>query len=609
MPPPGTVEQFTPSIPKESIDTTGRKARSEAYEWYVNTLLEQGIEVEVTDDYTDKVSGMRHVYIRQVIEGLSVQNAVGNININKKGVIVSNYHNFVKKSFRSTLPDPKPSLDAIDALRAFAKTKLGREVPEDIAVLADARLDREHDIVMDTASEFAYQPMYADLRLLQLEDRSLNLIWQVNADFEDAWYDASVDAHSGETHQLVDFVHWYTYEVFPHYFVSPEDGPDAARKIEPELINSEYSPLGWHDMGSNGGKFRNTQGNNVRAQENLNGQVIGPIDNKYRPTANAQDEFHYELDLSLQPDQYLDAAITSLFYHCNIFHDFLYNMGFDEVSGNFQADNFGRGGRENDPVTANCQDGAGTNNANFATPPDGQPGRMRMYTWTYTNPRRDGDFDSGIIYHEFGHGVSNRLTGGPGSSGCLGGSQPGGMGEGWSDFYAIMFRHQPQYNRNMVFGTGGYVTQQLTIRNWPYSTNRTVAPQLYNNVPGLPIHQIGAVWCTILYEVYWNFVDQHGFDPDWINGNGGNNMIGRAVHDGMKMQPCRPTIVDARDAILDAIRDSHGDADWCLAWDGFATRGLGTEAPTNARENNFDMPPECAQIMRDAGYTAGQLSH
>lgn len=44
---------------------------------------------------------------------------------------------------------------------------------------------------------------------------------------------------------------------------------------------------------------------------------------------------------------------------------------------NFQNNNFGKGGAGNDRVTISVQDAAGTNNADFATPADGQSGRMR----------------------------------------------------------------------------------------------------------------------------------------------------------------------------------------------------------------------------------------
>ena len=109
--------------------------------------------------------------------------------------------------------------------------------------------------------------------------------------------------------------------------------------------------------------------------------------------------------------------------------------GFDEVSGNFQQYNFGRGGEEGDAVIANAQDGSGYNNANFMTPPDGQNGRMRMYLWNTALPYRDGDLEAGIVIHELSHGLSTRLTGGPANSGCLGFGEPGGMGEGWGGTY------------------------------------------------------------------------------------------------------------------------------------------------------------------------------
>jgi extracellular elastinolytic metalloproteinase len=73
------------------------------------------------------------------------------------------------------------------------------------------------------------------------------------------------------------------------------------------------------------------------------------------------------VDLTAEPKSYLDAAITNLFYWNNIMHDLFYKYGFNEESGNFQENNLGRGGKGNDAVIANAQDGAGYNNANFAT--------------------------------------------------------------------------------------------------------------------------------------------------------------------------------------------------------------------------------------------------
>lgn len=63
---------------------------------------------------------------------------------------------------------------------------------------------------------------------------------------------------------------------------------------------------------------------------------------------------------------------------------FSVRYGFTEKAFNFQSNNFGRGGRGNDRVTVSVQDKSGLDNANFATPPDGQSGHMRMYLWDFT---------------------------------------------------------------------------------------------------------------------------------------------------------------------------------------------------------------------------------
>ena len=65
--------------------------------------------------------------------------------------------------------------------------------------------------------------------------------------------------------------------------------------------------------------------------------------------------------------------MSNLYFANNRIHDMLYRYGFDEASGNFQVNNYGHGGAGTDAVNAEAQDGAGINNANFGTPPDGSP--------------------------------------------------------------------------------------------------------------------------------------------------------------------------------------------------------------------------------------------
>ena len=82
-------------------------------------------------------------------------------------------------------------------------------------------------------------------------------------------------------------------------------------------------------------------------------------------------------------------------------------------------------------MNAEAQDNANGNsrcNANFATPTDGGNPRMQMFLCNNTNPQRDGDFDNGVIVHEYGHGISIRQVGGPGNSSCLNNRQQPGEG-------------------------------------------------------------------------------------------------------------------------------------------------------------------------------------
>jgi extracellular elastinolytic metalloproteinase len=147
--------------------------------------------------------------------------------------------------------------------------------------------------------------------------------------------------------------------------------------------------------------------------------------------------FNYTQDPTVAPTTTVNvnAARVNNFYLVNSIHDLTYRYGFTEAAFNFQNNNFGKGGKAADRVTASIQDSAGTNNADFSTPPDGQSGHMRMYLFTSTSPNRDGALENDVPVHENTHGVTNRMTGG-GTGACLQTTEAGGMGEGWSDAMA-----------------------------------------------------------------------------------------------------------------------------------------------------------------------------
>ena len=247
-------------------------------------------------------------------------------------------------------------------------------------------------------------------------DKSVNLAWNVKIYTLDAqnWWNVRIDAQTG---QLLDKYNQVlhcdfgapdhncashkasssnqvenvatnataaktnsanTYNVFPMPIESPNHGP---RSIVTDPADLSVSPYGWHDTdGVTGPEFTYTRGNNVDAYHDI---FNNNSSNGDQPDGGPTLDFDFPLNLaSNQPYTYVDAAVTNLFYWSNLMHDVWYHYGFDEVSGNFQVNNYGNGGVDGDHVRAEAMDGSGTNNANFGTDEDGSTGRMQMYLWT-----------------------------------------------------------------------------------------------------------------------------------------------------------------------------------------------------------------------------------
>ena len=168
----------------------------------------------------------------------------------------------------------------------------------------------------------------------------------------------------------------------------------------------------------------------------------------------------------------------------NLLHDVHYHYGFDEAAGNFQVNNYGHGGLGGDPVQADAQDGSGINNANFATPARRLRRRgCRCTSSTSPPPTATATSTTAIIIHEYGHGVSNRLTGGPANANALDALQSGGMGEGWSDWWALMLTQRPTDTQNDGHAhrhlRPGPAADGTGIRRYPYSYDMTIDPQTF----------------------------------------------------------------------------------------------------------------------------------
>ena len=297
-----------------------------------------------------------------------------------------------------------------------------------------------------------------------------------------------VDAQTGEAlirHCLTYSITEATYRVFTSDSPSPfSPGHTAPSAVQPPLVERQLvtlsalstnaSPNGWIEDGGN-----ELRGNNVDAHLDRNDDDLADLP---RPQGSPNRVFDFPMDLTKAPSSYGNAAVVQLFYWNNWMHDKLYELGFTEAAGNFQKSNFNRGGLANDAVEADAQDGGGFDSSNFSAPSDGIPGRMQIYIFNSPSPDRDGDFDAEVLLHEYTHGLSSRLVGAGSGITEL---QSRGMGEGWSDFYALALLSEEKDDLDGNYPIGAYLSYQLDklaenyyfgIRRYPYTTALTRNP-------------------------------------------------------------------------------------------------------------------------------------
>lgn len=754
------IRQTLQTYLNENIETLGLGAQ-DAASW------------EITDDFTSRHNGVRHVHIRQTLNDIPVNNGVANFTLNTKGEVV-HVGNRLVSNLGELAKNSSPRINAKTAIDAAANHV-------NMSGKAGAKLSSENDteFIFEQGS-LAQEDIKVSLAYWFTQE-DVVLVWAVSL-YEpggEHWWQVMVNAN---TKAVVDKLDWVvscdfgephthvikstngfaaksparvlkttnvglgSYNVFEFPVESPSHG---SRSLANGPADSLSSPYGWHDTdGITGADFTNTRGNNVYAYTD----VTNNNQPDFSPDGGPTLDFNFPLNLSNVSTTYQPAAVTNLFYANNRIHDIFYRYGFDETTGNFQSNNYGRGGSAGDYVLAEAQDGGGTNNANFATPPDGSSGRMQMYLWgsgggaagnllTLNSPSgmagsiiaeqatfgpaltttpitanlavvsdgsidstegcntlvnggdingkiavvrrgncaftqkvlnaqtagalgviivnnvagiiapggnsplvtipsimitagagqtlidslnagvtingslaldttsqsniKDGDFDNGIIIHEYGHGISNRMTGGRLNSGCLGNAEQ--MGEGWSDIFGIiltMDTSSATVTRRPVgtFATGQPIATGIGIRPAPYDTNFAVNNFTYaatnNNNISQP-HGIGFVWATMLWDLNWALINQYGYDSNIDSGFGGNNIALQLIVDGLALQSCNPGFVDGRDAILLADQLNNNGANECLIWKVFAKRGLGYSASQGSSFSRsdqveaFDLPPAC----------------
>ncbi len=642
-------------------------------------------------------TGITHVRLEQEVAGLRVHDAYAKAALTERGELVHLIEDLVPVPAAGVRP---ARISARDALRAtLARLYPGLRPP--------AEAGREGALVLFERG----QVFHVEPRVTPVAVPVGGGVLQAGFVVE-TWSRARNQLHEtlvggdGRVISIVSRTNDDQYNVFP---VDPVTTPQ--RIVPGPGPGNEQSPIGW--LFPEAQLSVDIAGNNARAY--LDTDADNEPDAGGEPVVDGS--FVTVADLAVSPsvDVNRAVAVQNLFYLNNVIHDELHRHGFTEAAGNFQEDNFGLGGHDGDPVQAEAQDGSGTDNANFATPTDGQSPRMQMFLWTgkgthqvvvhspefiagtylaqgaefgppldavglggavvraddasgvvsdaceplvnaadvsgnialvdrgtctfvlkvlnaqeagavavivannagdsiltmggddpavmipsvfvgqgdgatiasglpgvgatvrLTDPpplQRDGDFDSDIVWHEYGHGLTWRMIG------SMSGPLAGAVGEGVSDWLAILI------NEDDVVGEYSY-DDPRGIRRFPYAGY----PLTYGDVTGAEVHDDGEVYAAIGWRL-WEIFRREGL---------GRGLLLDYTVDGMYYTPARPAFEDMRHGILESVIRS-GSGHECLVWEAFAAQGVGSGARGRVHgqtavvvTESFELPPRCAR--------------
>ncbi|MEO8672155.1 MAG: M36 family metallopeptidase [Tahibacter sp.] len=388
-----------------------------------------------------------------------------------------------------------------------------------------------------------------------------------------------------------------------------------------------------------------TRGNNVDAFFNgdvpdedgyCSGLGYGPAFNAdegdFRAPLSAPWTFDYAYNVTTQSQDYFQCAsepgdpiptaspqfrakIVQAFYATNWLHDYFYDLGYDEVSGNSQTDNYGRGGLDNDPLIVH----AGFDGTFTYAPADGESPALSLGNNSQSRTHRDvSSFDFGVMAHEWTHTVFGRLAGTHFYSG-----QEGALNEGIADFVGtfVMVRAEDRNAMpgpgafNGTYAVGAYMNLDYDyrpdplpragspgfpdnsyyhgIRRFPTTFDMSKNPLTFHHISvdqPLPaswnaydwkarslqnseIHTAGEIWTAAMWECSRNILTA---SPAAQFEATKRRILGYVVA-GLKGMPLEPTYTEARNALLFAIR-AHDDDDYRRCRSGFAKRGLGAGA-------------------------------
>ncbi len=710
-------------------------------------------ELQVSSQHQSSSSKLIYTYLQQQFQGIDIEGCMFQLVTDADGNLIHQSHG-CEQNLKEKMFVPQSLISKKQAIMAMAN-HLGQ--PFESTQRSQLEPVNKGQYLITT---FSPHPILVRKKWQRL-DNVWRLVYDLRIQQDDHYWQYFIDASSGDFISRNERAHHCTWETGNQVISSPrtfsenknanaqadetylvyplgvESPSHGVRQVITRPADPIASPFGWHDIdGVSGPDFFDTRGNNTFTQEDFNADDQMGL----RPHGGESLIFDYALSTG-PPNEYIEASLTNLFYWINLNHDIFYHYGFDEAAGNFQVNNYGNGGNENDPILADAQDGGNRNNATFFANPDGHPSRTEMYLWggsifnaslevissgdlpqtieavesafsqnnklvdhgrvtgqivrvfdsqtrtslacsnspirdpgsldgkialidrgtcffvekvknaqvagavaviicnnvagnpvvmggndpTITIPAvmisrshclplidllengkdirvtlarqvddmdLDSSLDNLIISHEYGHGITDRLTGGAGTVDCLLNLEQ--MGEGWSDYFGLMLTTDWQTASGQdIRGIGTYLSGQSSngtgIREFPYTTDHRRNPLTYHDLRSATIpHGVGAIWCTMLWDMTWNIIDMKGASLDIYRGKGGNNIALQLVVEALKLQPCNPGFVDGRDAILLADQLLYEGEHQYAIWKAFADRGLGFGASQNSSNSVFD---------------------
>jgi extracellular elastinolytic metalloproteinase len=481
----------------------------------------------VTDLYTDADTGTTHIYLRQRYNGLPVANADLNVTVLHDGRILSVGGVFVAGLGSRRATPIAPKLDAPGALRSAARNLHLRltDVPQVVSAANDAQRATKL-----RARSVSLDDIPAHLHYVPTADGNVQLAWDlvVRVPGGEHWYDTSVSAADGKqlfTADWTDDAADYDAELqrLPVSEAQPRRGRAAERfePVGPGGFTVRMAGPQWHERRG----FERHERQQRRCPRRPGQQQHR---RHARQRRHAQRQRHRLAQFQLAGRFH---AATRQLAQCRNHQPVLleqpparhpFQVRFTEPAGDFQKFNYNRHWRgPTIRFRPTRRTAAASTTPNFSTPPDGSSGRMQMYVWNLVNPSRDGDFDASVMIHEYGHGVSNRLTGGPANSSALNATQSGGMGEGWSDWWALMLTQTDgsAAARDAAYPVAPYAvgepTNGLGLRRFAYSFDKSVDPMTLGlfNTSNEP-HHTGELWATVLWDLNWVLINRYGFSPN-----------------------------------------------------------------------------------------------